>query len=174
MFCIINNEQDSFEASLVYKGHTHIHTYMCRYKYIYCIFMFFLHALFQRVDVLLHWPPHPDLVDNVRRLFRGQTVVENFKQINSISRRLTLITFTFMSGNSTVDTVIYSFAYISFGTGLLLLLLFHLWTVMLLKRAHSALCRYIANDGRPPCWTHQLLLKPLCVPPGEKIKKIYH
>lgn len=36
----------------------------------------FLHALVQRVDVLLDWPPHPDLIDDVREFFRGQTVVK--------------------------------------------------------------------------------------------------
>lgn len=39
-------------------------------------FTFFLHALVQSVDVLLDWPPHADLIDDVRRFFRGQTVVK--------------------------------------------------------------------------------------------------
>lgn len=38
-------------------------------------FTFFLHALVQCIDVLLDWPPHSDLVDDVRGFFRGQTVV---------------------------------------------------------------------------------------------------
>ncbi len=30
-------------------------------------------SLVQSVDVLLHWSSHPDLIDDVRRLFRGET-----------------------------------------------------------------------------------------------------
>lgn len=30
-------------------------------------------SLVQSVDVLLHWSPHPDLIDDVWRFFRGET-----------------------------------------------------------------------------------------------------
>lgn len=47
-------------------------------------------ALVQSVDVLLNRPPHPDLVDDVRRLLRGKTGTQVSKHLKRRQLRLVM------------------------------------------------------------------------------------